>query len=61
MNEDGSVNFLSNVGLGIAVHDGDVELLDEINRILGQMHEDGTYAELYEKWLGEPMPPLPSF
>jgi len=52
MNDDGTVNFLSNVGLGIAVHDGDAELLAEINAALEEMHADGTYDALYEEWLG---------
>ncbi len=51
-NDDGSANFLSSVGLGIAVHDGDAELLAEINTILEEMHANGTYDKLYEKWLG---------
>ena len=52
MNDDGTVNFLSHVGLGIAVHDGDATLLAEINAALEEMHANGTYDELYEKWLG---------
>ncbi len=51
-NDDGSANFLSHVGLGIAVHDGDKELLAKINEILDEMHQDGTYDKLYQKWLG---------
>jgi len=51
LTEDGEVNFLSNVGLGIAVHDGDAELLAEINKILEEMHADGTYDAIYAKWL----------
>ncbi|MEN8173538.1 MAG: ABC transporter substrate-binding protein [Chloroflexota bacterium] len=50
--ESGEVNFLSSVGLGIAVHDGDAELLAKINQILEEMHANGTYDELYAKWLG---------
>ncbi len=50
--EDGKVNFLSHVGLGIAVHDGDKELLAKINDILDEMHQNGTYDKLYQKWLG---------
>lgn len=51
MTDGGEVNFLSHVGLGIAVHDGDAELLAEINKILDEMHADGTYDALYQKWL----------
>jgi polar amino acid transport system substrate-binding protein len=49
--ENGEVNFLSNVGLGIAVHDGDTELLAAINEALAEMQADGTYDEIYQKWL----------
>lgn len=49
--ENGEVNFLSNVGLGIAVHDGDAELLAAINDALAEMQADGTYDEIYQKWL----------
>ena len=51
-NDDGTVNFLSNGGLGITIHDGDCTLLNEINAILEEMHANGTFDELYEKWLG---------
>ena len=49
--ENGEVNFLSNVGLGIAVHDGDAELLAAINDALAEMQADGTYDAIYQKWL----------
>jgi polar amino acid transport system substrate-binding protein len=49
--ESGSINFLSHVGLGIAVHPGDKDLLDEINAALAAMRQDGTYDRLYETWL----------
>jgi len=49
--DNGEVNFLSNVGLGIAVHDGDAELLARINEILVEMQADGTYDATYQKWL----------
>jgi len=39
---------------GFAVQKDDKELLDEVNAMLKQAFEDGTYAELYEKWIGEP-------
>ncbi|MDT8307693.1 MAG: transporter substrate-binding domain-containing protein [Anaerolineae bacterium] len=50
--ENGEPLFLSNVGLGIAVHDGDADLLAAINDALAEMQADGTYDELFEKWLG---------
>jgi polar amino acid transport system substrate-binding protein len=37
-----------------AVQKDDTELLDEVNAMLDEAFEDGTYAELYEKWIGEP-------
>ena len=39
---------------GFAVQKDDTELLDEVNAMLDEAFEDGTYAELYEKWFGEP-------
>ncbi|GAA2145541.1 transporter substrate-binding domain-containing protein [Glycomyces algeriensis] len=39
---------------GFAVQKDDTELLDEVNAMLKEAFEDGTYAELYEKWIGEP-------
>ena len=35
---------------GFAVNQGDEELLDELNEGLASVIEDGTYAEIYEKW-----------
>jgi ABC-type amino acid transport substrate-binding protein len=35
---------------GIAVAQGEEELLDEINEGLEEVEEDGTYAKIYEKW-----------
>jgi len=49
--ENGDPSFLSNVGLGIAVHDGDAELLAAVNAALEEMQADGTYDEIYQKWL----------
>ncbi|WP_035738384.1 transporter substrate-binding domain-containing protein [Glycomyces arizonensis] len=37
-----------------AVQKDDTELLDEVNAMLDQAFEDGTYAELYEQWFHEP-------
>ncbi|WP_157930431.1 transporter substrate-binding domain-containing protein [Glycomyces xiaoerkulensis] len=39
---------------GFAVQRDDTELLEEVNAMLDQAFEDGTYAELYEQWIGEP-------
>ena len=35
---------------GIAVGQGETELLDEINRALEEVEKDGTYKKIYEKW-----------
>ena len=35
---------------GIAVAQGDTELLDEINKGLEEVEKDGTYKKIYEKW-----------
>ncbi|HMI80629.1 MAG TPA: basic amino acid ABC transporter substrate-binding protein, partial [Solirubrobacterales bacterium] len=35
---------------GIAVAQGEEELLDEINQALKEVQDDGTYKTLYEKW-----------
>ncbi|HKO38272.1 MAG TPA: basic amino acid ABC transporter substrate-binding protein [Solirubrobacterales bacterium] len=35
---------------GIAVAQGDTELLDEINKGLEEVMDDGTYKKIYEKW-----------
>jgi polar amino acid transport system substrate-binding protein len=35
---------------GIAVAQGETELLEEINKGLEEVEEDGTYKKIYEKW-----------
>jgi len=35
---------------GIAVAQGDTELLEEINKGLKEVEDDGTYKKIYEKW-----------
>lgn len=35
---------------GIAVKKGNQELLDKLNAGLKQIHEDGTFAKIHEKW-----------
>ncbi|HWJ43693.1 MAG TPA: transporter substrate-binding domain-containing protein, partial [Solirubrobacterales bacterium] len=35
---------------GIAVGQGNTELLDEINEGLEEAMDDGTYKKIYEKW-----------
>jgi ABC-type amino acid transport substrate-binding protein len=50
----GGINFLSQVGLGIAVHPSNQDLLNEINRILSDMEETGFTDRLYKTWLLAP-------
>jgi len=56
VSEDDSPLFLSNVGLGIAFHEQDTELLGRVNRILAEMRADGTYQTLYQTWFKAAMP-----
>ena len=41
---------------GIAVAQGETELLDEINQGLKEVMDDGTYTKIYEKWFGAEPP-----
>jgi L-cystine transport system substrate-binding protein len=38
---------------GIATRKGNEEFITEVNRILGEMKEDGTYNEIFVKWFDE--------
>lgn len=46
---------------GIAVRQGNKEVLDQVNAGLKKVIADGTYAKIYAKWFGEntPVPKLP--
>ncbi len=35
---------------GFVVKQGETELLDELNQGLKEAMDDGTYAQIYEKW-----------
>jgi putative glutamine transport system substrate-binding protein len=35
---------------GIAINKGQENFLQAVNDALKEMHEDGTYDEIYEKW-----------
>ena len=37
----------------------DSELIGPVNQALAQIKEDGTYAEIYEKWFGQPPETIP--
>ena len=43
--------------LGIVAWRGSGDLLAEVNRLLGRMIEDGRYAAIYRRWVGEPFTP----
>lgn len=38
--------------MGIAINKDDTELLERINEIIQEMHDDGTLTKFSEKWLG---------
>lgn len=52
--KSGGVEIAENVpteeDYGIAVAQGETELLEEINTALKELEEDGTYATIYKKW-----------
>ena len=37
----------------------DSDLLEPVNKALEEIKKDGTYAEIYEKWLGEKPEEIP--
>lgn len=41
---------------GIAVAQGETELLEEINKGLKEVEEDGTYTKIFKKWFHAPPP-----
>ncbi len=49
--EGQDVILLTRVGLGIGVAQGNQELVSVINDALSQMRQDGTYAEICNRWL----------
>jgi len=49
-NDAGEVNFLSQVGLGIAVHQSNEELLEFINAAVMEMRQTGDFDQLYKQW-----------
>jgi polar amino acid transport system substrate-binding protein len=48
--ENGNIMYLSQAGLGIAVHPSNQVLLSEINSILDTMEKDGITHQLYRNW-----------
>jgi len=49
-------NFFSSEPYGLGVPEGDSDFRDFVNKSLQQMWMDGTYAALFEKWMGYPLP-----
>jgi len=49
--EYGEINFLSNVGLGIAVPKGEQELISFINKNLDEMKQSGEIERLSKTWI----------
>lgn len=45
-------DVLRSENIGIAVNKEDDELLEAVDKILAEMHEDGTLSRISEKWLG---------
>lgn len=43
---------LSEDRIGIAVKKGNVDLVSQINKILGEMKSDGTYKQIFMQWFG---------
>src|SRR5262249_26332663 len=43
-------NIPTEENYGIAVAQGNTELLEEINQGLKEVQEDGTYTKIYKKW-----------
>lgn len=41
---------------GFVVAEGEEQLLEELNKALEEVKDDGTYAEIYEKWFKRPPP-----
>jgi His/Glu/Gln/Arg/opine family amino acid ABC transporter permease subunit len=41
--------------LGIVSRKADVDLIAAVNRALGEMLVDGSYARIYKKWIGDPV------
>jgi ABC-type amino acid transport substrate-binding protein len=37
----------------------DSDLVEPVNKALEEIKKDGTYAEIYEKWLGEKPEEIP--
>lgn len=58
--EGGGIEIVEKVpteeNYGIAVAQGETELLEEINKGLEEVEKDGTYTKIFEKWFHAPPP-----
>lgn len=58
--EGGGIEIVEKVATeedyGIAVAQGETELLEEINKGLEEVEQDGTYTKIFEKWFHAPPP-----
>ncbi len=44
---------------GLGINQADVDFTRFVNGVLAQMRVDGTWAAIYQRWLGTPVPPPP--
>jgi His/Glu/Gln/Arg/opine family amino acid ABC transporter permease subunit len=42
---------------GVVARKGEPELLEAVNAALDRIMADGRYARIYQRWIGEPLPP----
>lgn len=56
-NNAGEIQYLSSAGLGIAVHQPNPQLLEEINNILLRLESKNEIRQLYDKWFNSPNKP----
>lgn len=45
---------------GIGVPAGNVDMVQFVNTVLAQLVDDGTWEQIYDRWLGEPLGPAPA-
>lgn len=51
-----SSDILNKDEIGMAVNKGNEDFIEQVNKALSEMKEDGTYTEIYKKWFGtEPL------
>jgi polar amino acid transport system substrate-binding protein len=47
-----AANFSTGEQYGLGVRKGNTALLEAVNATLDRIREDGTYDELYTRWIG---------